>query len=57
MESIPNLSADQVKRLLRYEQLVPAVEQVLADFSDVQHGGVDQPLRATASIQHHNGLI
>lgn len=55
MENIPFFSAEKVKQYLTYEDLIPQLEKALADFSSGPDGGVNQPLRATASIKEYNG--
>lgn len=56
MSDVPYYSAKVVEASLKYEELVPALELALADFSKGLEGGVSQPLRATTEIKHHNGL-
>ena len=57
MNNVPYYGPDDVKALLKYEELVPALESALADFSKGSGGGVSQPLRATAEVTEHNGLL
>lgn len=56
MSNIPYYSAEEVEASLKYEELVPALELALADFSKGPVGGVSQPLRATAEVNNYNGL-
>lgn len=56
MSSIPYYGVDDVKASLNFEELVPALELALADFSKGPEGGVSQPLRATAEVTQFNGL-
>lgn len=56
MNNIPYYSAEEVEASLKYEELVPALEMALADFSKGPAGGVSQPLRSTAEVRNHNGL-
>ena len=46
------LSEDRVRGLLRYEDLIPAMEQALADFSA---GRIRQPVRSIVAIPEHDG--
>jgi len=47
------LSEDRVRELLRYEDLIPAMEQALADFSA---GRIRQPVRSVVGVPEHDGL-
>lgn len=55
MDNVPYFGPEDVKASLTYEELVPALELALADFSKGSEGGVSQPLRATAEVTKHNG--
>lgn len=48
------LNEDAVRRLLRMERLIPAMEQALADLSA---GRVVQPLRVVVPIAEHHGFL
>jgi thiomorpholine-carboxylate dehydrogenase len=47
------LHEEQVRELLSLEELIPAIEQVLIDFSA---GKIQQPVRSVLKIPDHNGL-
>ena len=47
------LSEERVRELLRYEDLIPAMEQALADFSA---GRIRQPVRSVIGVPEHEGL-
>jgi len=53
--NIPYFSPEDVRSILKYEILVPALEEALADFSKGPKGGISQPLRATSEISPFNG--
>lgn len=53
--NVPYFTAEDVRASLKYEALLPALEQALADFSNGPGGGVSQPLRATAESRPFNG--
>ena len=48
------LDEDAVRRLLRMEDLIPAMERALADLSA---GQVVQPVRLMMPVAEHNGLF
>ncbi|XP_072523845.1 ketimine reductase mu-crystallin [Salminus brasiliensis] len=51
------LSDDVVARLLRYEDLIPRLEEALRKFS-LRHGSeVLQPVRSVMPLQNHNGFL
>ncbi len=52
--SIPYFNEAAVRRVLRYEELIPAMEQALADFSS---GKVVQPVRTILPVAAHNGFF
>src|SRR5437762_2303648 len=43
-----------VRRVLRMEDLIPAMEQALIDFST---GKVTQPVRSIVPVEQHHGLL
>jgi thiomorpholine-carboxylate dehydrogenase len=47
------LHEEQVRELLKLEDLIPAVEQALIDFSA---GNIQQPVRSVLSVPQHGGL-
>ena len=47
--------AEDIKEILKYEELVFALETALSDFSRGPEGGVSQPLRATCEVRNVNG--
>jgi len=47
------LSEERVRGLLRFEDLIPAMERALADFSA---GRIRQPVRSVIAIPEHDGL-
>lgn len=49
------LSADDVRAVLRYDDLIPAMEMALARFSDRENGGVVQPVRSIIPVNKYNG--
>ena len=55
MDNIPYYSAQDVRDSLTYSELIPTLEEALADFSRGPDGGVNQPLRATAQVKNFNG--
>lgn len=52
--SIPYFDEAAVRRVLRYEELIPAMEQALADFSC---GKVVQPVRSILPVAEHHGFF
>jgi ornithine cyclodeaminase/alanine dehydrogenase-like protein (mu-crystallin family) len=48
------LSEEQVRVLLTYEDLIPAVERALIDYSA---GGIQQPVRTVMRVPDHDGLF
>lgn len=48
------LSEDQIRPLLRYEALIPAVQQALIDLSS---GKIRQPLRSILHVPEHQGIF
>lgn len=51
---VPFLDEDDLRPLLRLENLIPAMEQALIDFSS---GQVLQPVRSIVPVPQHNGLM
>jgi ornithine cyclodeaminase/alanine dehydrogenase-like protein (mu-crystallin family) len=47
------LNEAQVRELIQFEELIPAVQQALIDFSA---GSVQQPVRSVLPVPMHNGL-
>ncbi|XP_064618170.1 ketimine reductase mu-crystallin-like [Liolophura sinensis] len=50
-------SADDVRAVLIYDDLIPAMETALARFSDREKGGVVQPVRSTTRVNKYNGVF
>jgi len=48
------LGEDEVRRLLTYEALIPAVERALTDLSV---GKIQQPLRSVLRVAEHDGIF
>ncbi|CAL8283694.1 unnamed protein product [Merluccius merluccius] len=58
MESPPVfISGDEVKRLLRYADLIPRLEAALAVLSGPGDSGVVQPVRSIIPLRNHNGFM
>jgi hypothetical protein len=55
MDNIPYYSGQDVRASLKYSDLIPVLEEALADFSRGPNGGVNQPFRATAEVRNYNG--
>ena len=55
--SIHFISAQEVEAALKYDDLIPAMEGALADFSRCREGGVIQPLRTVLSVEDHGGWV
>ena len=53
--SIPFISSQEVEGVLHYQDLVPAIEQALGDFSRGKEGGVVQPLRLNVPVKKQDG--
>ena len=51
---VPFFDEDAVRRVLRYEDLIPAMERALADFST---GKVLQPVRSVLPVAEHRGFF
>lgn len=49
---LPILTEDQIREVLSYEELIPAIRQALTDFSS---GVVQQPLRTVMSVAAYSG--
>ena len=45
------VSASLVKEVLKYEDLIPAIEEALVNFSARESGGIVQPLRSAVQIE------
>ena len=45
------ISASRVKEALKYEDLIPVIEQALVNFSARESGGVVQPVRSGVQIE------
>jgi len=51
---VPFLDEDAIRPLLRMEELIPAMERALIDFSA---GGVLQPVRSILQVSQHGGFM
>ena len=45
------ISASRVKEVLKYEDLIPVIEEALVNFSARESGGVVQPVRTAVQIE------
>ena len=45
------ISASRVKEVLKYEDLIPVIEEALVNFSARESGGVVQPVRTALQIE------
>jgi alanine dehydrogenase len=52
--NVLTLDEDVVRRLLRMDELIPAMEQAMADFS---FGKVVQPMRSLLPVDQHSGFL
>ena len=46
------ISASRVKEVLKYEDLIPVIEQALVNFSARGSGGVVQPVRTAVEVEN-----
>ncbi|KAF4085296.1 hypothetical protein AMELA_G00115610 [Ameiurus melas] len=51
------LSDDVVARFLRYDDLIPRLEEVMGKFSQSDSSDVVQPVRSAIPIHNHNGFL
>jgi ornithine cyclodeaminase/alanine dehydrogenase-like protein (mu-crystallin family) len=54
MAALPFVDEPAVRQLLRYEELIPAIAQALADLSA---GRVVQPVRSVVPVAEHHGFL
>ena len=52
-----SVSAEDVQRLLSYDDLIPIIENCLANFSKHEKSGVVMPVRSTVDVNQGNGYI
>ena len=45
------IDASRVKQVLKYEDLIPVIEEALKNFSAREKGGIVQPVRATVEVE------
>jgi len=45
------IHASQVKEVLKYEDLIPVIEEALVNFSARESGGVVQPVRIAVQVE------
>ncbi|XP_031554176.1 ketimine reductase mu-crystallin-like [Actinia tenebrosa] len=57
MAGVSYIDGAQIKGLLKYPELITAVENALRDFSDKDQGQVVQPLRSRIPVEQHKGLF
>lgn len=46
------ICASRVKEVLKYEDLIPVIEQALVNFSARRSGGVVQPVRTAVEVEN-----
>jgi thiomorpholine-carboxylate dehydrogenase len=51
---MPHLDEEQIRSLLSYEELIPAMEQALIRFSS---GAIQQPVRSLLMVPEHHGIF
>lgn len=51
VETPKYISAFRVKEVLKYEDLIPVIEQALVNFSAGKSGGVVQPVRTAVEVE------
>lgn len=51
VETPKYFSAFRVKEVLKYEDLIPVIEQALVNFSAGKSGGVVQPVRTAVEVE------
>lgn len=44
------IDASRVKQVLKYEDLIPVIEEALKNFSDRENGGIVQPMRTSVQV-------
>lgn len=50
-----SISAEDVRRLLKYEDLIPIIENCLGNFSEHENSGVVMPVRSTVEVNQGDG--
>ncbi|XP_068761045.1 ketimine reductase mu-crystallin-like isoform X1 [Montipora capricornis] len=51
------IDASRVKQVLKYEDLIPVIEEALKNFSAREKGGIVQPVRATVEVEDRGFLM
>jgi len=51
---LPVITNAAIEKILKYKDLIPAIEQALSDFSK---GDVSQPVRQTTTVAKHSGWV
>jgi len=51
------IHASQVKEVLKYEDLIPVIEEALVNFSARESGGVVQPVRIAVQVEDSGYLL
>ncbi|XP_029199958.2 ketimine reductase mu-crystallin-like, partial [Acropora millepora] len=51
------IDASRVKQVLKYEDLIPVIEEALKNFSDRENGGIVQPMRTSVQVADRGFLL
>lgn len=51
------IDASRVKQVLKYEDLIPVIEEALKNFSDRENGGIVQPMRTSVQVAERGFLL
>ena len=57
MEPPKYVDASRVKKVLKYEDLIPVIEEALVNFSAGESGGVVQPVRSSVQIGDRGYIV
>ena len=57
MEPPKYVDASRVRKVLKYEDLIPVIEEALANFSARESGGVVQPVRSAVQMEDRGYII
>ncbi|XP_028395365.1 ketimine reductase mu-crystallin-like isoform X1 [Dendronephthya gigantea] len=52
-----SISPEDVRRLLKYEDLIPMIENCLGNFSEHENSGVVMPVRSTVDVNQGSGYL
>ena len=47
------IDRSRIKEVLKYEDLIPVIEEALLNFSARETGGVVQPVRSSVGLEDH----